>query len=251
MDFSSAAQRSGFTLEHHQTIASTNDRALDYLREAGASHHFVVADEQTGGRGRLGRQWVSKRGNLYSSLALIDPAPHAQAFQLGFVAAIAVYDTLIAVGLLTEDITLKWPNDVLVDGKKISGILIEGISLAQGHQGVVVGCGINIAHHPADTLYPVTDLASLGVIISPLEVFLQFTIAFREGLALYQKGDGFEAVRSRWLSLAHRKGSPIVVKDRNAEQRGLFSGLDADGRLLLDQGGHIVSVIAGDILIGS
>ncbi|MFM8606749.1 MAG: biotin--[acetyl-CoA-carboxylase] ligase [Hyphomicrobiales bacterium] len=247
MDFSATAQRSGFTLEHHETIGSTNDRAMDYLREGGASHHFVIADEQTGGRGRLGRVWVSKPGNLYASLALIDPAPHARAFQLGFVAALVVYDALRTVGLDTAHLSLKWPNDVLFEGKKISGILIEGLSLPEQHQGVVIGCGINIAHHPSDTLYPVTDLKTAGVVTSPFEVFGQFSASYRKFLALYRKGEGFGDIREHWLSLAHGVGGPIVVKDRKAERNGIFAGLDREGRLLLDQNGHIEPVIAGDV----
>ena len=246
MDFYSAARRSGFTLEHFGTIGSTNDHALAYVRAEGASRHFVVADEQTGGRGRLGRVWVSKPGNLYASLALIDPAPKDKAFQLGFVAALVVFDTLCALGIAAQKLALKWPNDVLVEGKKISGILIEG-TLIGGHLGVVIGCGINIAHHPSDTLYPVTDLKSLGVFVSPLEVFAHFSAAFDLGLSHYQRGAGFGAVRERWLSLAHHVGGPIVVKDRKEERHGLFSGLDHDGRLLLDQDGRLVPIIAGDI----
>ena len=247
MDFSATAQRSGFTLEHHETIGSTNDRAMDYLREGGASHHFVIADEQTGGRGRLGRVWVSKPGNLYASLALIDPAPQAQAFQLGFVAALVVYDALRAVGLDAAHLSLKWPNDVLFEGKKISGILIEGLSLPEQHQGVVIGCGINIAHHPSDTLYPVTDLKTAGVVTSPIEVFSQFSACYRKFLALYRRGEGFGDIREHWLSLAHGVGGPIVVKDRKEERNGIFAGLDREGRLLLDQNGHIEPVIAGDV----
>jgi BirA family biotin operon repressor/biotin-[acetyl-CoA-carboxylase] ligase len=247
VDFSAAAQRSGFTLEHHQTIGSTNDRALDYLRTGGATRHFVIADEQTGGRGRLGRVWVSKPGNLYASLALIDPAAQAHAFQLGFVAAMVVYDTLRAFGLETAHLSLKWPNDVLVEGKKISGILLEGLSLPGGHQGVVIGCGINIAHHPSDTLYPVTDLKSAGVITSPFEVFGQFSASFEKWLAVYRGGEGFGVIRERWLSFAHGVGGLIVVKDRKEEKVGIFAGLDREGRLLLDQNGQIEPVIVGDV----
>jgi len=247
VDFLATARRSGFTIEHHQTIGSTNDRAIDYLRIGGASRHFVIADEQTGGRGRLGRVWVSKPGNLYASLALIDPAPQAQAFQLGFVASLVVYHTLRAVGLDGAHLSLKWPNDVLVEGKKISGILIEGLSLPEGDQGVVIGCGINIAHHPSDTLYPVTDLKSEGVIISPFEVLGHFLASFEKWLSLYRRGEGFGDIRERWLALAHGVGGPIVVKDRKEERVGVFVGLDREGRLLLDQNGHIEPVIAGDV----
>lgn len=251
MDLNAAASRSGFTLEHHETIGSTNDRAMDYLRDGGASRHFVVAREQRGGRGRLGRVWISEPGNLYASLALIDPAPQAFAFQLGFVASLAIYETLLASGVRQERISLKWPNDVLLDKQKISGILIEGSVLREGHIGVVIGCGVNVFHHPTDTLYPVTDLRASGLLLSVEEVFSTFSQAFAEALALYDRGAGFQSVRDKWLRSAHGLGGPIVVRDRNEERPGLFKGLDDEGRLLLEHSGHIEPVIAGDIFFAN
>ncbi len=251
MDLLAAASRSGFTLEHHDTIGSTNDRAIDYLREGGASRHFVVAASQTGGRGRLGRQWVSKPGNLYASLALIDPAPQAHAFQLGFVAALAIHDALFSLGLKRDRLSLKWPNDVLVDGRKISGILVEGTMLSEGRCGVVIGCGINVAHHPSETLYPVTDLAHAGIPVPVAVVFAAFAGAFDEALALYEAGSGFSSIRKVWLEAAHGLGGPIVVRDRKEERHGVFKGLDPEGRLLLEQGENIVPIIAGDVFFQS
>jgi len=247
----SAAARSGFTLEHHVSVGSTNDLAMDHLRKGGASRHFVIAASQTGGRGRLGRQWVSKPGNLYASLALVDPAPQASAFQLGFVAALSIHETLLALGLDNDRVSLKWPNDVLVDGKKISGILVEGTSLAEGHIGVVIGCGINVAHHPSETLYPVTNLAEAGISTSVDELFAAFAHAFDKTLALYKGGMGFAVIREAWLSASHGLGGPIAVRDRKEERQGVFKGLDPEGRLLLDQSGTIVAVIAGDVFYQS
>lgn len=251
MDLLAAAARSGFTLEHHDTVGSTNDRAMDYLRGGGASRHFVVAAGQTGGRGRLGRQWVSKPGNLFASLALVDPAPQAHAFQLGFVAALAIYDALVTLGLERDRLSLKWPNDVLVDGRKISGILVEGTILSDGHCGVVIGCGINVAHHPSETLYPVTDLSHAGIPVSVSIVFAAFADAFDKALALYDVGAGFSSIRRVWLEAAYGLGGPIVVRERKEERHGVFKGLDPEGRLLLEQGENIVPVIAGDVFFQS
>ena len=251
MNFVSAAARSGFTLEHYANVGSTNDLAMDHLRRGGASRHFVIASSQTGGRGRLGRQWVSKPGNLYASLALVDPAPQNLAFQLGFVAALAIHETLLALGLDSDRVSLKWPNDVLVDGRKISGILVEGTSSADGHIGIVIGCGINVVHHPSETLYPVTNLAEAGISTSVGEVFAAFAHAFDKTLALYKSGVGFAVIRGAWLDAAHGLGGPIVVRDRKEERQGLFKGLDPEGRLLLEQSGTIVAVIAGDVFYQS
>ena len=247
MDIVSAAQRSGFTLERHDTVGSTNDLAMDHLRQGGSSRLFILAASQTGGRGRLGRQWVSKPGNLYASLALVDPAPQNFAFQLGFVAALTIRETLLALGLGKDRVSLKWPNDVLVDGRKISGILVEGTTLSDGHIGVVIGCGINVAHHPSDTLYPVTNLAEAGISTSVDEVFVAFADSFDKSLGLYEGGLGFDLIREAWLEAAHGLGGPIVVRDRKEERQGVFKGLDPEGRLLLEQSGAIEPVIAGDV----
>ncbi|MEI6573597.1 MAG: biotin--[acetyl-CoA-carboxylase] ligase [Alphaproteobacteria bacterium] len=251
MNIVSAAARLGFTLEHHETVGSTNDLAMDHLRRGGASRHFVIAASQSGGRGRLGRQWVSKPGNLYASLALIDPAPQPLAFQLGFVAALTIHETLLALGLDNDCVSLKWPNDVLVDGRKISGILVEGTPLADGHIGVVIGCGINVAHHPSETLYPVTNLTEAGISTSVDDVFAAFAQAFDKTLALYRGGMGFAVIREAWLGASHGLGGPIVVRDRKEERQGMFKGLDPEGRLLLEQSGAIVPVIAGDVFYQS
>jgi BirA family biotin operon repressor/biotin-[acetyl-CoA-carboxylase] ligase len=221
---------------------------MDHLRKGGVSRHFVIAASQSGGRGRLGRPWVSEPGNLYASLALVDPAPQPLAFQLGFVAALTIHETLLALGLDSDRVSLKWPNDVLVDGQKISGILVEGTPLAEGHSGVVIGCGINVAHHPSETLYPVTNLTEAGISTSVDEVFAAFSQAFDKTLALYRGGMGFAVIREAWLDAAHGLGGPIVVRDRKEERHGVFKGLDPEGRLLLEQSGVIVPVIAGDVI---
>ena len=251
MNIVSAAQRSGFTLEHHEVVGSTNDLAMDHLRRGGASRHFVIAASQTGGRGRLGRQWISKPGNLYASLALLDPAPQTLAFQLGFVAALTIRETLLALGLGQDRASLKWPNDVLVDGRKISGILVEGTTLQDGHIGVVIGCGINVTHHPSETLYPVTDLAEAGISTSVDNVFSEFAKAFDHFLSLYEGGARFNLIRHAWLEAAHGLGGPIFVRDRKEERQGVFKGLDSEGRLLIESDGTIVPVIAGDIFFQS
>ena len=247
MRFSSAAEQFGFSAEHHASVGSTNDLAMAYLREGGTSHHFVIADEQTGGRGRLGRVWVSKPGNLYASLALVDPCDMAFGFQLGFVAALSIHEAMGRVGVNPSRLSLKWPNDVLLDQAKLSGILIEGARLSDARFGAVIGCGINIAHHPEDTPYRATDLASSGIDTQCVDVFQALAAAFRHNLDLYARGSGFAHVRSRWLEHARGLGGPIVVRERKGERSGVFKGLDEDGRLLIEADGVITPVIAGDV----
>jgi BirA family transcriptional regulator, biotin operon repressor / biotin---[acetyl-CoA-carboxylase] ligase len=247
MDVERAAACAGFTVELHDCVGSTNDVAMDHLRAGGAPGHFVLALSQNGGRGRLGRSWESRRGNLFVSLALVDPAERHFLYQLSFVAAVAVLETLIASGVAKDRMTLKWPNDVLVDGKKISGILVEGTSLPSGSTGVVIGCGINIVDHPREALYPVTDLHAAGVIQSLDSVFASFAAAMANMLRLYRHGSGFAEIRARWMAAAQGLGQPIVIRDPKSERQGLFAGLDDSGRLLLDEDGCVAPVTTGDV----
>lgn len=247
MDLHSAALQSGFTIEHHISVGSTNDLAMAYLKAGGAGRHFVLADAQEQGRGRLGRTWVSKPGNLYVSLALRDPCEMAKAFQLGFVASLVVRKSLEAVGVAAASLALKWPNDVLFNGSKISGILIEGARLPDQTFATVIGIGINLADHPTDTPYPATDLRAEGIAVSVVEMVRHFASAWQTMLARFDEGRGFSALRAEWLSYAKGVGDLIHVRGAEGSSAGIFAGLDDEGRLLLDSAGRITPVIAGDV----
>ncbi len=242
-----AAQEAGFTLTHVESIGSTNDAAMSRLREGGTGDHWIVADEQSGGRGRLGRIWSSPKGNLYASLALYAPCPMANGFQLGFVAALAIYDAAIALGVAPERLALKWPNDVLLEGAKLSGILVEGGSLPDGAFGAVIGCGVNVTHHPTDTPYPATDLVASGAQVSVADTFSALTQAFRTNLDVFDKGQGFSDIRQLWLARARGLGGSISVRQANGSLEGIFQGLDEGGKLLLLQDGKVTPIIAGDV----
>jgi BirA family biotin operon repressor/biotin-[acetyl-CoA-carboxylase] ligase len=235
----------GFTLERHGSVGSTNDIAMTYLRQGGADRNLFIAEKQEQGRGRLGRVWVSKPGNLYASLALRDPCDIAKGFQLGFVAALVIRQALSSVG--AQSLSLKWPNDVLMRGAKISGILIEGSKLPDSTFACVIGTGINLADHPTDTPYPATDLASQGLAIT-VDAFLpQYLAAWDEMLMRFERGRGFNTIRAEWLSHAKGLGEPVTVRGQTVTREGIFTGLDEDGRLLLNENGHVSPVVAGDV----
>ena len=132
-------------------VGSTNSVALDYARAGDPGNLWITANRQLQGRGRRGRAWISQEGNLYASLLVIDSAPNAKIGTLPLVAALAVYNTLKPIFARTpQALAIKWPNDILVDGRKINGILLESELLPDGRMAVVIGCGINCAHHPDD-----------------------------------------------------------------------------------------------------
>lgn len=230
------------------TVGSTNDEASARLR-AGARAPFVVtAHSQTGGRGRQGRAWASPPGNLYMSLALRDPAPLACAPQLGFVAGVALAKALR--GRLGGDarLRLKWPNDVLHDGAKLAGMLLESATLPDGALGCVIGIGVNCRSHPANLSYPATNLRDAGGRdVTPDAVLADFLARFDIGLHRWDRGRGFADTRRAWLTLAARLGEPIAVATPRRRLDGHFRDLDATGRLLLDTAGGTVAVEAGDV----
>src|SRR5262249_7355107 len=158
-----AVAASGVRLIARDTVGSTNAEALALARAGECGPLWLTAQQQTAGRGRRGRIWVSEPGNLFASLLLADPSPPARAPELSFVAALAVHDaTATLLPGAASRLALKWPNDVLIDGKKFCGILVEGEGAA-----VVVGIGVNCMHHPVQAAFPATDLAASGLAVTP------------------------------------------------------------------------------------
>ena len=231
----------GWTLVALQSVGSTNDEAAR-LADAGAPEGTVVwAREQTGGRGRRGRQWVSPVGNLYSSTVLRPECPALRAAELGFVAALAVAD-IVPSG---RQVRVKWPNDVLVDGGKIAGILLES---AVGQTGwvshVVAGVGINVGFAPqlADMRY---QAAMLG---GSVEAALQGFAAALAGRVAQWRREGFEATREAWLASAGPLGAPVDVKLGDELVRGRFAGVDREGALLLETEAGRRRIVSGELL---
>ncbi len=154
----------GFRLHRFDTVGSTNDEAKALARAGAAPGTLVWATEQTAGRGRRGRAWLSPPGNLYLSLVLRPDGAPSRAAQLGFVAALGLGDALAPLLGPALPLSYKWPNDLLVNGKKLAGILLESeTSAAGGVDFVVIGIGVNIRSMPDDVEFPATSLAAEGV----------------------------------------------------------------------------------------
>ena len=187
----------------------------------------VTATAQRKGRGRLGRSWSSPPGNLYCSLLLRPARAPCELPTLSLVISLALAE---AIG---ERARLKWPNDVLVDGAKVAGILLEGQD-----DTVIVGMGVNIVHAPADTPYPAKSLRDLGLEISSEELLTRFIKGLAGLYALWNE-KGFEALRQRWL--LHAEGIGAIVRVRQGEKisHGRLLALDGDGSIVVasEQGG--------------
>ena len=232
----------------YEAVGSTNVEALALARSGERGPLWITAARQTAGRGRRGNVWASEPGNLYASLLLADAAQPRHLPELCFVVALAVRDAVCAVApALAVRLKLKWPNDILLDGAKLCGILIEAESV--GAESVtVIGIGVNCAHHPATTGYPATDLAAQGAHVAPDRLFVALSGAMTDRLAQWNRGADFAAVRADWLTHAAGIGAEIVVRLANREVTGLFESLDAGGRLMLRRpGGELEPITAGEV----
>ena len=218
-------------------------------RAGDPGHVWFTADSQLSGRGRLGREWVSEAGNLYASVLLLDPAPLQRLSTLPFVAALALHATLSDLpGMRRDRLKLKWPNDVLADGAKISGILLENTALPDGTLAVVCGFGVNIAHHPQTTLYPATDLAFLGIMTNPATLHLALARNLAALLHVWNGGQNFAAIRTEWLAHAVNLGNEINVNLPSERLTGKFIDMDSAGCLILGLAdGSEKRISAGDV----
>jgi BirA family biotin operon repressor/biotin-[acetyl-CoA-carboxylase] ligase len=244
MRIGALARANGFGHIHLDRVGSTNQDVL----ARGEDRLWLTATEQTAGRGRRGRRWSSSPGNLYASLLLVDPAPQRRAADLCFVAALAVSDAVLAVAPRAgAGVALKWPNDVLIYGAKVAGILVEAAHQTSGFSAVV-GCGVNVAHHPADTPYPACHLTETDATVTAGALFAALTDAFVVRLAEWHRGDGFPTIREAWLLRAAGRGRRIVVRLADGDVDGVFEALDADGSLILrDDAGARRLISAGEV----
>jgi len=231
----------GWRLVALQSVSSTNDEAAR-LADSGTPEGTVVwAREQTGGRGRRGRRWTSPAGNLYCSTVLRPDCPAPRAAELGFVAALAVADIVPP----KRAVRVKWPNDVLVDGGKVAGILPESAIGEDGKaQHVVMGIGVNVGFAPElpEMRYPSAMLG--GTVEGALE---KLTAALAARLGQWRRA-GFEAIRSAWLAKAGPIGLDVDVKLGEELVRGRFAGIDGDGALLLETSAGRRKIVAGELL---
>lgn len=242
-----ASPAAGFRIRRFDAVASTNDIARQMLRQ-GAPHGSVAhALSQTGGRGRDGRSWESPPGNLYASLALRPPGRPGDVALLGFVTALAVAEAVDGFAKTVGPAALKWPNDVLLDGRKVAGILLESDgATADGVDGLVVGVGINVDSVPAVARLPATSLRQAGSTATVDQVLGAFLEHFSAYYAIWL-AQGFAPIRLTWLARAHGIGSPIAARLPQRTIEGICAGIDESGALLVDRGAERLRVHAGDV----
>ena len=229
------------------TVGSTNDHAKNLAKNGYPAWTAVWAHEQTQGRGRQGNVWSSLPGNLFMSVLLRPKTSAARIGQLSFLCGVAVANVLESFLPAGNAVHLKWPNDVLLNGKKLAGILLE-----TEHQGVqttpwvVAGIGVNITDAPAGAV----SLRHVGVTSYDAGHLLEFICTELYMLVKKWEKGGFQDIRQAWLSRAWKLGEPISARLPKETLTGTFEGLDQMGSLLLRmQDGSERMIVSGEVYI--
>lgn len=230
----SALLPAGYRRIAFDRVASTNDEAKRYAEAGSAEGLVVTAVEQTAGRGRQGKAWASPPGNLYASILLRPACPAARAAELVFAAGVAVCDAVAPLLPGEAKPRCKWPNDIMLKGCKVAGILAEAAT--DGGEAcafVVLGVGVNVAHHPAEAAWPATSLVAQGAAADAEGVLARLVAAWD---AWYRRwrDEGFVAIRAAWLERAFALGQTIELRQGRGARQGRFLGLDSSGALVIE-----------------
>lgn len=232
-----------------RTVEETTSTNADMLALAKAGEPeglWLRADAQSGGRGRMARAWHSPIGNLYATTLVRLQPQDPSAATLALVAAVALHEVLTAYAADMCDIAIKWPNDLLANGSKIAGILLE-----RANDAVVIGIGVNLGFHPVGLDRPVTSLAALGLDAPDPHYFCEdLARAFAHWLSQWRTV-GLDSIRSAWLRGGHAIGTALTANlGDGTSVEGLFDGLEADGALRLRLADRSVRVIhAADVFL--
>jgi len=237
-------------VEVFEELDSTNAEARRRAEAGAAGPVWITAAVQTAGRGRRGRSWSTQRGNLAASLLFVTDKAPTEAAQVSFIAALAAAD--LAEACLGPGVgRLKWPNDLLVHGRKAVGILIESGARSDGRLWMVVGIGVNLAHAPSDVERPATAFAEhMERAPKPLEALEILASSFDRWKGVWVR-EGFASIASAWSERALGVGERCVARLPDREIWGVAEGMDRDGalKLRLDDG-SLTRITAGDVFFG-
>lgn len=242
------AQSAGYRLVSFDSIGSTNEEGLARARAGEQGRLWLVTDHQISGRGRRNRAWISPRGNLAASVLEVVAVQPALAATLGFAAGVALVGALRSFLVEAE---LKWPNDALLRGAKLSGMLLEAETLAEGRMAVVTGIGVNVVAAPQGVPYAATSLAEAGFALSAGQLFARLSDHWVEARRLWDDGRGMPELRNRWLTCAAGVGGPVTVRIGGRTVTGTFETIDDGGHLIVATAdGRRMPIASGDVFFG-
>lgn len=225
-----------FAVEAHAVVGSTQDLARAHA-QAGRTGIVVTARRQTAGHGRHNRVWVSPEGNLYASAVIDAVLPPRLVPTVSLAVAVALGEAIEALGARAQ---VKWPNDVLLGGRKVAGILLEHVA-----GRFVIGTGVNVAHAPAD-LPHATSLAAAGLATTP-DAVLDLYLQRLEGWVASLEAEGFAPLRAAWTARAAGLGAPLRVEVGARTLHGTHGGVDAQGALVLETPSGPQVLAAGEV----
>lgn len=215
------------------SLDSTNEEAKRLAKNGGSHGAVIWAKKQTAGKGRMGREWVSDEGNLFVSFLLKPDKPANELPQLSFMAVLAAIDAMKPLMPPGKKLQCKWPNDALLDGKKVGGILLESFKDDSGHAWVVVGIGVNIDSFPPRAAFPATCLKEAGVDLVSAKIVLSRLIHhFVQGYNVWDS-QGFAPIRAYWTRMAWGLKTRVTARLPDGEITGISEGIDRDGSLIL------------------
>jgi BirA family biotin operon repressor/biotin-[acetyl-CoA-carboxylase] ligase len=237
----------GYRLRHLAEIDSTNAEAMRLSVAGERGPLWIWSDRQLQGRGRQGRSWISEAGNLYATLLLTLEMPAAAAGSLSVAVSLAMLGVLRRFIGSPAKLELKWPNDVLIDGRKAAGILVESTMRGDG-MVFAIGCGLNLRSAPSGTRYGAAALGEHGVQVGPAEALEALAEEVDHLLQRWNAGAGFRDLRTEWLQSAQGLGDVVHVAVGGRTVEGYFEGLSDKGGLLLRNQAGLQELHAGEVM---
>lgn len=258
------ASARGYRLFGYDEVGSTSTEAVRAVESGDVGEVWFAALKQTAGRGRRGRAWETPPGNLAASLMIVPECDPALAATLGFVAGVALNRALAAtlpanlvkqgidgVDQSSHRIALKWPNDLLADGAKLAGMLLEANKRPDGKLGIVIGIGVNIVSAPSGLPYPATSLDALGASVSAETIFAALSDEWVVAYELWDSGRNVGEILKLWRASAAGIGAEVAVNRDGEVVRGIFENIDDSGRLIVRANDNSrIAISAGDVHFG-
>lgn len=235
-----------WSIQTHKSLVSTQDTLKALIDKGEAEEGTLIhAIEQTGGYGRHGRKWECGSGNLSFSFMLSPRANRLQSTSLSLVTGIALVRAIQdALGITNDDVILKWPNDVMIKGKKCAGILLETMK-----QNVIIGTGVNISSSPIEEAVSLSDY-NKNITLTPEALLSRFLEVFEDIYPLWQE-QGFVVFKPEFMKLSYKKGTPVHVKLPDNTVEGLFQDVDEQGNMLIlcKDTQKLQKITAGDVFL--
>ena len=242
-------------LWHHSVLSSTNTQAKTLLQDGAEPPFWVMSDQQTAGRGRQGRHWVSEPGNLFTTVVKRFRKEAHTLTAISLVTALAVKEAIESVTSTELELTLKWPNDILIKSAKVSGILIESqktlapLQTNQHGTDLIIGIGVNLISHPNLADKETTNLKEVGFSVMPMVLRDALEINLNKWLTIWNNGAAQAAIIEAWQRQAAPLGTPLTVKTGTTLHQGKYAGLDAQGSLkLILENNQIETITGGEVL---